>query len=280
MKLKLTGIVAAVALLAGCSTAREYQVYADAQRARVQAEAMVEAARWNALAEVAKSGDVTAKVAVAMAVQAGGKGGAGGANPAQGIAPPKSNAELALQWTGLILPNLTQFYAINRNSAVAMRQSDNATALGIAQSNNQTAVAKDTNATFGNMAAAGLSTASTIASNGFAGMSNVAGAGLTAVTTVSGQGTTALTSIANNSLSTVANVAGQGTTALTSVANTSSNAMVSVSASHSNAVISLSNAIPNVQPNVTTTTTTNATTTTNNNLTCPVGQTLTNGTCQ
>ena len=207
MKFKVGIIVAAVAVLAGCSTTKEYQMYAEAQRAKVQADAIVEAAKWNALAEVAKSGDVTAKVAVAMAVQAS---NGGGKAPNAGMAAPKSSADTALQWSSLLLPNLVQFYSINRNSAVAMRQSDNATALGVAQSNNQANVSMNTNAAF----------------------SNIAGAGLTAATTISGQGITGITSVVTNT----------------------------------NA------ALQALQPNVTTTTT--------NNLTCPVGQTLTAGSCQ
>lgn len=254
MKLRLTLVAAAVSFLAGCSTTREYQLYSDAHRAKIQADAMVEAARWNALAEVAKSGDVTAKVAVAMAVQAAG-GGKGSNNPAAGIVPPKSNAELALQWTSLVLPNLTQFYGINRNSAVAMRQSDNATALGIAQSNNQATVTANTNAAFVNMATAGLNTANAIAGSGFAsvtnvantgiaGMANVAGAGLAAVVNVSNAGTNAMVTMSN---------------AMANMSTVHSNTVANISASHSNAIISLSNTLPNLQPTITTTTTNNNT---------------------
>lgn len=257
MKFKLTlAALAATALLAGCSTTREYQLYSEAHRAKTQADAMVEAARWQALAEVAKSGDATAKVAVAMAVQAAalGKGGSGpGAGP--GIMPPKSTAELALQWTSLVLPNLTQFYGINRNSAVAMRQSDNATALGIAQSNNQAAVTTNTNAAFVNMATAGLNTANAIAGSGFtsvtnvantgiAGMANVAGAGLAAVVNVSNAGTNAMVTMSN---------------AMANMSTVHSNTVANISASHSNAIISLSNTLPNLQPTITTTTTNNNT---------------------
>ena len=69
MKFKLTLLAVAATLLTGCaSTNNEYQMYSDIQKSRVQAQALVETARWNALAEVARTGDATAKVAVAMAV--------------------------------------------------------------------------------------------------------------------------------------------------------------------------------------------------------------------
>jgi hypothetical protein len=217
MKLRLTLIAAAVTFLAGCANTQEYKLYADTQRGIAQAEAIAEAARWNALQEIAKSGDTTAKVAAAMALQAGGQRGGSGAR--QNIAPPKSSAEIALQWTSLLLPNLAQFYSINRNSAVAIQQSNNATALGIKQSDNQATVTANTNATFANIAGTGLSTAATIAAGGFNSIANVAGAGLNAATTAS-----------NNS--------------------------VAITQAHANAMITLTNTLPDLVPIVTTTTST------------------------
>jgi hypothetical protein len=54
----------------------------------------------------------------------------GGQQNAQ-IAAPKSWADHALQWTGLLLPTVGQIYTINKQTSLGMRQSDNATALGI-----------------------------------------------------------------------------------------------------------------------------------------------------
>jgi len=210
--------LAAALLLAGCANTQEYKLYADTQRSIAQADAMAEAARWNALQEIAKSGDTTAKVAAAMALQAGGQ--RGGSSARQNIAPPKSSAEIALQWTSLLLPNLTQFYSINRNSAVAMQQSNNATVLGIKQSDNQATVTTNTNAAFANIAGAGLSTAATIAAGGFNGIANVAGAGLNAATTAG-----------NNS--------------------------VAITQAHTSAMITLTNTLPDLVPTVTTTSTVN-----------------------
>jgi hypothetical protein len=172
----------AALLLAGCSNTQEYKLYAETQRGIAQAEAIAEAARWNALQEIAKSGDTTAKVAAAMALQAGGQRGNSG--PRQNIAPPKSSSEIALQWTSLLLPNLAQFYSINRNSAVAIQQSNNATALGIRQSDNQATVTANTNATFANMNSAGLNAASNIATTGITSITSVANTGSNNLTSI------------------------------------------------------------------------------------------------
>jgi hypothetical protein len=244
MKFKMTLLAASVLILAGCSTTRDYQLYSEAHRAKVQAEAMVEAARWSALAEVAKSGDASAKVAVAMAVQAASLGKGGHAGPGTQIMPPKSTAEVLLQWGNLILPNFVQFYGINRNSAVAMRQSDNATALGIAQSNNNATVATNTNAAFVNMATAGLTTANAIAGSGFASVTTVANNGISGVANVANAGFTSLVTVSN---------------AMANMSTVHSNNTANITASHANAIISLSNTLPNLQPNITTTTTTNNT---------------------
>jgi hypothetical protein len=110
----------AVLSLTGCAT-DQYKAYADAHKAQAAAQT----ARFQALADIAKQGDTTAKVAAVMSLQMG-----GGQQNAQ-IAAPKSWADYAMQWTGLLLPSLTNIYGINKQTSLGMRQSDNATALGI-----------------------------------------------------------------------------------------------------------------------------------------------------
>ncbi len=106
--------------LTGCATA-EYQAYADAHKAQAAAQT----ARYQALADMAKMGDTTAKVAAVMSLQMG--------SPQQSaqINAPKSWADYALQWTGLLLPTFGQVYTINKQTSLGLRQSDNATALGV-----------------------------------------------------------------------------------------------------------------------------------------------------
>lgn len=283
--LKLAPIALAVALLSGCAS-DNYKMYADTQKAIANANAMAEAARYQALAEIAKQGDTAAKVAAVMSLN---QGGAGAQRPQQVINPPEHWGDTALRWASLVLPVTTQFYTVNRNSAVAMRQSDNATLLGVAQSNNQANVAINTNTAFTNMNAAGLAAANSIAGTGFSTANSIATTGFTTANSIATTGFTAATTIANTGFSTTANVANTGMGSIVSVSNNGSNNMtnlgtafsnasVSMTNAHANAVSNLANTIPNLQPIVTTTTTSTANTTTNNNcganvsggtLTCP-----------
>jgi hypothetical protein len=118
--MKLLAIAVCALSLTGCAT-KEYQAYADAHKAQAAAQT----ARYQALADIARQGDTTAKVAAVMSLQMG-----GGQQNAH-IAAPKSWADHALQWTGLLLPTIGQVYTINKQTSLGMRQSDNATALGI-----------------------------------------------------------------------------------------------------------------------------------------------------
>lgn len=132
-----------VAALTGCAT-NDYALYAEAQKAIAQSKAISDTARYTALAEIAKQGDTAAKIAAVMSIQAG--------SPVNSqpttIATPRTPAETALQWTSVLLPNLTQIYSIGQNTRAALRQSDNALTLGVTQSNNQTSAISSTNQAF------------------------------------------------------------------------------------------------------------------------------------
>jgi hypothetical protein len=119
--MKLLALAVCSVALTGCATNSEYAAYADAHKAQAAAQT----ARFQALADIAKQGDTTAKVAAVMSLQMG-----GGQQNAQ-INAPKSWADYAMQWTGLLLPTIGQVYTINKQTSLGMRQSDNATALGI-----------------------------------------------------------------------------------------------------------------------------------------------------
>ena len=118
--MKLIATTIAVLSLTGCATG-QYQAYADAHKAQAAAQT----ARYQALAEIAKMGDTTAKVAAVMSLQMGGQ------QQNTQINAPKSWADYALQWTGLLLPTFGQVYTINKQTSLGLRQSDNATALGV-----------------------------------------------------------------------------------------------------------------------------------------------------
>ena len=118
--MKIIAPLLAVLSLTGCATA-EYAAYADAHKAQAAAQT----ARYKALADIAAQGDTTAKVAAVMSLQMGGQ------QQSAQIAAPKSWADYALQWTGLLLPTFGQVYTINKQTSLGLRQSDNATALGV-----------------------------------------------------------------------------------------------------------------------------------------------------
>jgi len=117
--MKLLATTLAVLSLTGCATG-QYQAYADAHKAQAAAQT----ARYQALADIAKMGDTTAKVAAVMSLQMG-------SQQNTQINAPKSWADYALQWTGLLLPTFGQVYSVNKQTSLGMRQSDNATALGV-----------------------------------------------------------------------------------------------------------------------------------------------------
>lgn len=171
----LISLAIATMLLSGCASGpSNYQLYAETQAKIAQAQAVAETARFNALAEIAKNGDSAAKVAAVLSIQ---MGGSPTQRQQQQVAPPETFGDTALKWTSVLLPSFTQFYTINRNSAVAMRQS-----------NNQAAIAISTNKAFTDMNAAGHTANSNIAASGFS--SNTAG-----FNAISSQGTAAFNSL-------------------------------------------------------------------------------------
>ena len=230
MKLRITMIAAAMVLLTGCATNKDYQLYAETQQKIAQAQAMTETARYAALAEIAKTADPGARVAAVMSINFGSQGSNG--PRVNQVAAPKTFSDTALQWTSVLLPSLTQVYGIAANRQVA-----------ITQSNNQTAVAKSTNDTFATM-------------NGNMATSNtaIANAGFTAVTTV-----------ANTGIAQVGTTAAAGLTAVTAVNASSNTAITSVADAANASIQAVADVIPQLQPNVTTTTTS----TTNNNTVAP-----------
>lgn len=65
---KLLSIAIAAAILTGCATGDEYRQYAEAQKSVANARAMAEAARIQAITEIAKTGDTSAKMAAVMSL--------------------------------------------------------------------------------------------------------------------------------------------------------------------------------------------------------------------
>ena len=241
MKLKLLALCGVIALT-GCAT-QDYRLYAETQQKIAQAQAMSDAARYAALAEIAKQGDSAAKVAAVMSLNFA--GGGNGSPKAQQIAPPKSMGDTALQWTSVLLPSLTQFYGISANRQVA-----------ITQSNNQAAIAQSTNATMATMSNNQATSNTAIANAGFTAATNIANAGLTATTTTAANGLTATQNVATAGITGIVTTGANGLTAATTISNNANTAITNISTAANNSIQALSNTIPQLQPNVTTTTTT------------------------
>jgi hypothetical protein len=230
MKLRITMIAAAMVLLTGCATNKDYQLYAETQQKIAQAQAMTETARYAALAEIAKTADPGARVAAVMSINFGSQGSNG--PRVNQVAAPKTFSDTALQWTSVLLPSLTNIYGITANRQVA-----------VTQSNNQAAVAKSTNDTFATM-------------NGNMATSNTA---------IANAGFTAVTNVANAGIAQVGTTAAAGLTAVTAVNASSNTAITSVADAANASIQAVADVIPQLQPNVTTTTTS----TTNNNTVAP-----------
>jgi hypothetical protein len=241
---KLAFITVALLALTGCATNKDYQMYAETQKSIAQANAMAETARYAALAEIAKTGDPGARVAAVMSINFGSQGGNG--PRVQQVAPPKTFGETALQWTSVLLPSLTNIYGITANRQVA-----------ITQSNNAAAVAKSTNDTFATMNGNMATSNTAIANSGFTAVTDVSKAGIAQVGTTAAAGLTATTNVAN----TVGITAAAGLTAVTAVNASSNTAITNVSNAANASVTAVADVIPQLQPNVTTT---SNTTTTNN----------------
>lgn len=222
MKLRIAMIAATVMLLTGCATNNDYKLYAETQQKIAHAHAMAETARYAALAEIAKTADPGARVAAVMSLNFGAQGS--NSPRVNQVAAPKTFGDTALQWTSVLLPSVTSLYGINANRQVA-----------ITQSNNQAAVAQSTNATFATMNSNMAKSNTDIATAGFTAVTNVANTGIAQVGTTAAAGLTAVT-----------NVNASSNTAITNVANAAKDSIKAIT-----------DVIPQLQPNVTTTTTNN-----------------------
>lgn len=113
MKRVMIAAVAAVAL-AGCATSHDK--YYEAIKAQAEATKAQQDRIEGQIAALAATGDAQAKgMAMAYWIMKGAKGGDSVAR----IQPPQ---DTALQWASILVPGLTNLYAINRNTSVQMEQ--------------------------------------------------------------------------------------------------------------------------------------------------------------
>jgi hypothetical protein len=66
--MKLLSITLFTLVLTGCATGDDYRQYAEAQKLVANARALTEAARIQAITEIAKTGDAAAKMAAVMSL--------------------------------------------------------------------------------------------------------------------------------------------------------------------------------------------------------------------
>ncbi len=130
MKKLLTISMLALGLaLTGCATS-DYELYAKSQVQIAQAQANAEAEKYKALAAIAASGDNSAKVAAVITMNMQGNGVAN--RQGTQIAQPRSAGDSALAWASILVPGITNMYAIDRNTKLGINQSNNAAAAQIA----------------------------------------------------------------------------------------------------------------------------------------------------
>jgi len=252
MKKTISMILAALLLTSCASGPSNYALYADTQNKIAQASAIAEAARYTALAEIAKSGDPATRVAAVLSIQMG-QGSNTRAQPQ--IAAPEDWDTKLLRWAGVLVPAAVQglaigaqMHAVNTQRQVAVTQSNNA--LATAQSTNNTFAAMSQNAANSNtnIATAGFNAATTLGTAGITGVNTTASAGIAGINTAVANGNT----LTNN-----------------------------VATGYTSALQAAINKLTGTTPTTTTSTTntTSTTTSTNNNI-CPAGQVLTGGQCQ
>jgi hypothetical protein len=117
----LAGAIGVLAL-SGCASVTDYNLYSQTHQMIAQKNAEADIARSNALKDIAASGDSAAKVAAVMSLQFS----AQNLQRQQQIQAPSSMGDTMLKWASVLVPSLTQFYAIGKSADVAVVNSNNA----------------------------------------------------------------------------------------------------------------------------------------------------------
>jgi hypothetical protein len=122
---RLISALAITALSTGCATVTDYNLYAQTQQIIAEKNAAADIARANALRDIAASGDSASRVAAVMSLQFS----AQTSQRQQQIQAPSSMGDTLLKWASVLVPSLTQFYAIGKSTDVAIVNSNNARAV-------------------------------------------------------------------------------------------------------------------------------------------------------
>jgi hypothetical protein len=130
----LAGAIGVFALT-GCATVSDYNMYAQTQQLIASKQAEADIARSNALKEIAAQGDSAAKVAAVMSLQFG---TVNQPRSTGQVAAPTGFGDTMLKWASVLVPSLTQVYAIGKSTDVAITHSNNS--VKSQQSNNEMVV--------------------------------------------------------------------------------------------------------------------------------------------
>jgi uncharacterized protein YceK len=144
-------VVAVAATLSGCASA-DYGRYIDAHIASQTAKSNADAAKYRAMADIAQSGDTTAKVAAMMAMQVHNN------QNTQQIVAPKSPTDTVMQALGIFVPAIVQGYGIHANQNIATTQSNNSRDVAISTNSAFVGIASQIQAPAANMTINGSGT--------------------------------------------------------------------------------------------------------------------------
>jgi hypothetical protein len=130
--MKIIALAVGAAALTGCASMTDYSLYAETQQIIAQEQARAEIARFEALREIAKTGDPTAQVAAVITLN---QNQNNSVNRAQGLQAPTNLNDTLLRWASIIVPSAVSVYGIGKNAEVAINNSNNARDISIDTNN-------------------------------------------------------------------------------------------------------------------------------------------------
>jgi hypothetical protein len=122
MRMKIIALAVGAVALTGCASMTDYSLYAETQQVIAKEKARAEVARFEALREIAKTGDPTAQVAAVITLNQNSQS----STQIQGVAPPTNLHDTLLKWASIIVPSAVNVYGIGKNAEVAINNSNNA----------------------------------------------------------------------------------------------------------------------------------------------------------
>jgi hypothetical protein len=128
MRMKIIALAVGAVALTGCASMTDYSLYAETQQVIAKEQAKAEIARFEALREIAKTGDPTAQVAAVITLN---QNQNNSGNRAQGLQAPTNLNDTLLRWASIIVPSAVNVYGIGKNADVAITNSNNAKDISI-----------------------------------------------------------------------------------------------------------------------------------------------------